>query len=155
MSSFASEKLLTAALGGLLAALPACSGRTAPNPPVDAGISVDAPADTSSDGTADFDAYADADAASTADVSDASFACEAGIDADAATVTSTTVDPTMTLTTFTDECNQRGGVLEVEPECGGHNSCRGISWDTGTETITEHTCKGMNTCAGYSCIICD
>jgi hypothetical protein len=80
--------------------------------------------------------------------------CTTGV-SDSPAVTSTTVDATMTLATFTAECNQRGGQLETEPHCGGLNGCRGVSWDTGTATLTEHTCRGTNTCAGYSCIICN
>jgi hypothetical protein len=114
----ASRALLSAALGGLLAALPACS--TSPGSQGDAG----------------------------------SLACEAGVP-DGGVVTSSTNAPGLTLEQFTSDCTARGGAVEIEPECGGRNSCRGMSYDTGDGVLTEHTCKGLNTCAGYSCIICD
>lgn len=59
----------------------------------------------------------------------------------------------MTENQFKSECAAKGGRFELEPECGGHNSCKGMSYDVGTQTLTEHTCRGTNTCAGYSCII--
>ncbi|MEB2322092.1 MAG: hypothetical protein OZ921_06235, partial [Sorangiineae bacterium] len=62
---------------------------------------------------------------------------------------------TMTEAEFRDECEQRGGVFEVIPHCGGLTTCRGMSYDTTTSTLTDHTCRGVNTCAGYSCVICD
>ena len=80
--------------------------------------------------------------------------CTSGVSSSPA-VTSTAIVPDMTLDTFTDECDQAGGTLETQPHCGGENGCRGMSWDTATETVTEHTCRGTNTCAGYSCVICD
>jgi len=126
--SSASRALLLAALGGLL-------GACAPA----------APRPTGGDDGSVTDAGT---------VPEASIACEAGV-SDAPSITSSNVDPSVTLDSFTSESEQRGGAVEVEPHCGGENSCRGISWDTGTETVTEHTCRGMNTCAGYSCVICD
>lgn len=68
-------------------------------------------------------------------------------------VTSSKVVPDMTLEKFTAECDTRGGTVEVHSHCGGMNSCKGMSYDEGTQTLTEHTCKGLNTCAGYSCVV--
>src|SRR5215470_298434 len=68
-------------------------------------------------------------------------------------VTSSSVVSDMTLEKFTAQCDERGGKVEIEPHCGGLNSCKGMSYDTETQVLTEHTCKAMNTCAGYSCII--
>jgi hypothetical protein len=59
----------------------------------------------------------------------------------------------MTLDLFTMLCDQMGGVLEVHSHCGGMNSCVGFSYDSGTQTFTEHTCKALNTCTGYSCVL--
>lgn len=70
-----------------------------------------------------------------------------------AVVTSSTVDDAMTLEKFTAECTSRNGTLEIHSHCGGANSCSGMSYDTGTHVLTEHTCSGLNTCAGYSCIV--
>jgi hypothetical protein len=74
---------------------------------------------------------------------------------EAGVITSSTVVADMTLEKFTADCDALGGALEIHPHCGGFNSCKGMSYDTGTQTLTEHTCKGLNTCAGYSCIICN
>lgn len=137
MSSLASDKLLSAALGGLLVLAPACAS-TSPNtgpPKEDSGSGADA---------AITDAVAEPPV---------SIACEAGV-SDAPEITSSTI-VSKTLEDFTADCNAAGGTVEIEPHCGGENSCRGMSYDTGTMTLTEHTCRGMNTCAGYSCIICD
>src|SRR5262245_56676533 len=68
-------------------------------------------------------------------------------------ITKKTVDPDMTLERFTAECDTRGGHVEIASHCGGVNSCKGMSYDQDTHVLTEHTCRGMNTCAGYSCII--
>ena len=59
----------------------------------------------------------------------------------------------MTLEQFTDDCDARRGKVELHSHCGGVNSCKGFSYDEDTDVLTEHTCKGANTCAGYSCVI--
>lgn len=68
-------------------------------------------------------------------------------------ITSSKVVRGLTLDEFTQMCTAKGGKVEIEEECGGANSCKGMSYDTGTQVLTEHTCRVMNTCAGYSCII--
>jgi hypothetical protein len=96
----ASRALVTAALGGLLLAAPACGS-------------------SASDGV----------------------------------ITSSTTDPSMTLEQFTKSCDARHGAVEIHSHCGGENSCKGMSYDTGNQVLTEHTCKGLNTCTGYSCVV--
>ncbi|MFO0566327.1 MAG: hypothetical protein U0263_11730 [Polyangiaceae bacterium] len=78
--------------------------------------------------------------------------CDAG--AEGGVITSSEVDPNMTLEKFTADCNALGGKLEIHPHCGGANSCKGMSYDTATHVLTHHSCKGLNTCAGYSCVLC-
>ena len=68
-------------------------------------------------------------------------------------VSSTTIISDMTLEKFAELCNQRGGAVQLICHCGGANTCKGLSFDTTTMTLSEHTCQGMNTCAGYSCVI--
>jgi hypothetical protein len=68
-------------------------------------------------------------------------------------VTSSRVDTTVTLESFTKDCAARSGTLEQHSHCGGANSCKGISYDTGTHVLSEHGCKGLNTCAGFSCVL--
>jgi len=61
----------------------------------------------------------------------------------------------MTLDLFTSQCNAENGIVEIQPHCGGSNACRGMSYDTELQTLIEHTCRSMNSCAGYSCVVCD
>jgi len=68
-------------------------------------------------------------------------------------VTSETPAPDMTLEKFTAECTARGGTVEMHSHCGGMNSCKGMSYDESTGVLMEHTCMGLNTCAGYSCVV--
>jgi hypothetical protein len=55
---------------------------------------------------------------------------------------------------FEDMCSARDGIFEIQPHCGGSNACRGFSYDSGTLTLTEHTCRATNQCGGWSCVIC-
>ncbi len=52
-------------------------------------------------------------------------------------------------------CDERGGTVEVMPHCGGFATAKGFSYDTGTQELSEHTCKGANTCGGWNCVIVD
>ena len=67
---------------------------------------------------------------------------------------SETVDP-FSVDDFTAKCDARGGMVEVIPECSGRASAKGFSYDVGTKQLSEHTCKGANTCAGWNCSIPD
>lgn len=49
-------------------------------------------------------------------------------------------------------CDARSGTVEVMPHCGGFATGRGFSYDTTTSELSEHTCKGANTCAGWNCL---
>jgi hypothetical protein len=69
-------------------------------------------------------------------------------------IKSSVVVTDMTLEKFKADCDVRHGVVEIPPHCGGFNTCMGMSYDSGTQTLTEHTCRGMNTCVGFSCILC-
>jgi hypothetical protein len=81
-------------------------------------------------------------------------ACDGGVSS-SPTVTASSIVTDMTLASFTTQCDGRNGVVEIQPHCGGLNNCRGMSYDTGTQTLTEHTCRATNTCAGYTCVVCD
>jgi hypothetical protein len=70
-------------------------------------------------------------------------------------ITSSVTDTTVTEASFRAECDSRGGTLEIHPHCGGANACKGMSYDLDTHVWTEHTCKGLNTCRGFSCVVCD
>ena len=62
---------------------------------------------------------------------------------------------TMTQDDFTAACAAKNGIFEIQPNCGGSNACRGMSYDSNTATYTEHSCRATNTCAGMSCVVCD
>ena len=127
-SPAASSALLAAALGGLLC-LTACSSDEA---------AVDG-TPTRTDGAA-LGAY---------------YECPGGAVADPPVITSTKTVADLTSEAFQADCNKRHGVFEIEPHCGGSNGCRGVSYDNGTDAYTEHSCRGANTCGGFSCIVCD
>lgn len=67
-------------------------------------------------------------------------------------ITSTQPAGVLTAEDFQALCDARGGTVEVMAHCGGLASAAGFSYDTTTETLAEHTCKGANTCAGWNCI---
>jgi hypothetical protein len=50
-------------------------------------------------------------------------------------------------------CDGRGGTVEVMAHCNGLASARGFSYDTSTEILLEHSCRGENTCAGWNCVL--
>lgn len=70
-------------------------------------------------------------------------------------IVSSRVDESITLASFTAECDERMGVVETHASCGGANSCMGFSYDSDTHVFTEHTCKGANTCPGFSCVLAE
>lgn len=131
--SMASQALLAAALGGLLCLASACGGGTF---------------DGSENQGVDLNAYTGGGEPG------AYIECKEGQVANP-TVTETKEVVDMTEEAFTAECDARNGVVEVEPHCGGSNGCRGFSYDSTIDARTEHTCKGANTCSGWSCVICD
>lgn len=133
----ASDTLLSAALGGLLCIAPACAS-TKPLEPI-------GPTDSGTGSETASDPLVGTDAAPT---------CDAGVIPDAS-ITSAMIVPSMTLDMFTSQCLAQNGMVEISPHCGASNSCRGMSYDIETETLTQHTCQGTNTCGGYSCVICD
>ncbi len=49
-------------------------------------------------------------------------------------------------------CDERHGTVEVMPHCGGFATGAGFAYDITTEEISEHTCKGANTCTGWNCV---
>jgi hypothetical protein len=60
-----------------------------------------------------------------------------------------------TFAQLTTQCDSRGGYVEVHAACGSHNSCKGFSygdWGPGAAVLTEHSCTGVNGCAGLSCV---
>jgi len=169
----ASQVLLSAALCGLLGASLACRTDKPSEAPESGGddatvggeeASATVPSDASSAGDSSApppspDSGDDATAStppgddSGSDVAAPPFQCDGGVFADAGVTSSMTVT-NMTLATFTSQCDMLYGVVEIIPECRGSNSCRGMSYDSGTETLTQHTCRATNTCAGYSCVVC-
>jgi Putative metal-binding motif/Cytochrome c len=68
-------------------------------------------------------------------------------------------DGTVSIDEFNEQCAKsaqllgkaRPGILQFHAACAGNNSCRGMvyqSWDE----VYEHSCRGVNHCAGWSCV---
>jgi hypothetical protein len=70
-------------------------------------------------------------------------------------ITSSEIIAAMTVEDFTARCDARGGTVEVMPHCGGFATAKGFSYDSTTQELSEHTCMGANTCAGWNCAIVD
>ena len=82
-------------------------------------------------------------------------ACSSKPDTSAAEITSSQAVANLTVETFTEQCDARGGTVEIIPHCGGLNTCKGFSYDRTTELLSEHSCKGASTCGGWNCLIPD
>lgn len=62
-------------------------------------------------------------------------------------------DASLTVASFKQMCETRGGLTQTHASCGGTNSCRGLIYNTWAgDTIVEHTCRGFNSCLGISCV---
>ncbi len=72
---------------------------------------------------------------------------------DAVGVLSTKIIADLSLAEFTEMCDEAGGVVETHAQCGGVVTGPGFSYDSDTDAFTEHTCRGYNTCTGFSCVI--
>lgn len=84
-------------------------------------------------------------------------ACDAGLSPPVtgqppAMITSSREIDGLTAQDFQTMCDERGGTVEPIAHCGGLATAAGFSYDTTTQTLAEHTCKGANTCAGWNCI---
>jgi hypothetical protein len=112
-----------------------------------------APTDSASviDAAVAPDAATAVDAVATLDVrtGDVPFVCD--VQADRVIVYSDAT-PSLPLDVFQALCNRVGGTIEIHPHCGGANSCGGFSYDETIGVYTEHTCQGLNTCTGYTCV---
>jgi hypothetical protein len=68
-------------------------------------------------------------------------------------ILSTETLPELTFADFSDDCLGRGGVVQIHATCAGNNACRGMSFNKWSKQLTEHTCKGLNSCGGASCVV--
>jgi hypothetical protein len=71
------------------------------------------------------------------------------------TISSSMLEPSLTQGEFSSQCSAMNGIMEIQPHCGGSNACRGMSYDSSKQLLTEHNCRAVNSCGGYSCVICD
>lgn len=83
---------------------------------------------------------------------DASHASGAAGAAGTAEITSSKKVEGLDAAGFKALCDERHGTVEVMPHCGGFATARGFSYDTTNSMLSEHTCKGANTCAGWNCV---
>lgn len=49
-------------------------------------------------------------------------------------------------------CDARHGTVEALAHCGGLATGPGFAYDTNTQELSEHSCKGGNTCGGWNCL---
>ncbi len=151
----ASQALIAAALGGLLSAsLAACSGSTT-TPSGSSGTSGNGgtPVITVA---ADGGSYATTEP-TTPENGDSPIPrteCADGVYATSDRQVTSRTAGSVAEDDFKTRCAAANGMYETQPNCGGSNSCRGMSYDANTETLTEHTCRATNTCAGFSCVVC-
>lgn len=62
-------------------------------------------------------------------------------------------DPDLTVESFKNMCEERGGLTQVHASCASTNACAGLIYNTWAgDTIVEHTCRGFNSCVGISCV---
>jgi len=153
------QALLAAAISGFLSVAAACGGLASPNSTnvADAANVVDSAVGSDSMAGASF-----ADSGAVVTISPdtppnphtpiPATKCASG-QVPHPTVTSTVVGA-LTQDAFAALCAAQNGIFEIQPLCGGSNSCRGMSYDSGEQTLTEHSCQATNTCAGYSCVVC-
>jgi hypothetical protein len=115
-------------------------------------LGVAAPGCASSEGSTGQDPHTCAPSADAGTV-DAGAPVDAGVPPESGpVVTGTSTDASMTFGRFSAECTTRGGFVQTHAACFGNNSCRGVSYNRFDHVLTEHTCKSMNTCGGYSCV---
>lgn len=67
-------------------------------------------------------------------------------------VTSTELVGELDEAAFTALCDERNGTVEVMPHCNGFATAAGFAYDITTQELSEHTCKGANTCTGWNCV---
>jgi hypothetical protein len=70
-------------------------------------------------------------------------------------ITSSSTVEGLTAEGFKALCDARNGTVEALSHCGGLATAAGFSYDLDTQLLSEHTCKGANTCAGWNCVTDD
>jgi len=161
----ATQALLVAAISGFMSVAAACGGKgAAPSPsgstPLtssNAGDAYDSASGSDSTAAASFADSGTPDTSPTVISSNPhtpipATKCETGRVPNPQ-VTSTVVGA-LSQDEFASRCAALNGIFEIQPLCGGSNSCRGMSYDSGSQTLTEHSCQATNTCSGYSCVVC-
>ncbi|HVU02220.1 MAG TPA: cytochrome c [Polyangiaceae bacterium] len=58
----------------------------------------------------------------------------------------------ITFDEFSKLCEDRGGFVTTSASCATSNLCRGLSFMTEGNVLTEHSCKGQSNCSGMSCV---
>lgn len=132
--------LLACAISGLLTG---CGGGEGASPDASLPGCVDAAGDVTAEPRGDGGT---ADASPDAGPSDVA-AGDAG-----PVVLSSRRDPALSFRAFLADCTRRGGFVQTHATCSGNNACRGVSYNRFDRSVTEHTCRAMNTCAGMSCV---
>lgn len=132
------ESVVRAAVLGLLALSPAACGGSG-----DSGPST----------TTSSNELGAGEATSTGSPSASDTTAEAAETDDAVGVLSSQIIADVSLEDFTETCDEAAGVVETHDTCAGQVSGPGFSYDVDTDVYTEHTCRGFNTCVGFSCVV--
>ncbi|MEQ1500968.1 MAG: hypothetical protein ABMB14_02000 [Myxococcota bacterium] len=66
---------------------------------------------------------------------------------------SITVDTAITYAQFDQQCTGLGGVLQTHAVCAGNVAGAGLSFNKWSKEMIDHSCKGLNTCGGISCVL--
>jgi hypothetical protein len=74
------------------------------------------------------------------------------LSADAGTYINVVSTDPIAFTDFVKMCDERGGFAQTNAHCAGSNLCKGLSYMEDGTTLFDHSCKGLNSCMGYSCI---
>jgi len=138
-ASSPSNPLLAAALAGLIGA------------GVAAGCSSDSPrGNIDSSGTGGASAREDTGGSSGHDHDHATGGAAPA--ADAGTYINVVSTDPIAFADFVKLCDDRGGFTQTNAHCAGSNLCKGISYMEDGTTLFDHSCQGLNSCMGYSCI---
>ena len=148
----ASPALVAAAIGGLLAASLAACGGSGSTASAGGGDGPPATPVTRADGG--IVATTEPTTPANGDSPIPRTECADGVYAEADRSVTTRTSGSVAQADFQARCAAESGIYETQPNCGGSNSCRGMSYDSKTQTLTEHTCRATNTCAGFSCVTC-
>jgi hypothetical protein len=137
--------------------MPACSEPQAEPDPMQCDDDVADDASTSastSESTSSSESTSDDTSESTSSESTSDDTSDDTSGGDEGPIVTESIEGTRTFASLEQECDERGGYIQIHAACSGVNACAGFSygdWDPGV--LIEHTCKAINGCNGLSCVV--